>query len=266
MLGQNDKLRNLRYPATSEEYSDTLNVLKQTGGYILSLRKAFDDLFKQIYKPTGLLRKIPRIEKKMKQNPIEYRGFSDSVIIQVPLRDSYENAVSANGVYSALVATCGMATISLAQGHPLRGGVDIGLGFKLTPTEIYGPVLARAYYLESREAQYPRVLVGSEICNYLSRISSLICVTELAGIAKSSAQDCQSIIIEDTEGKKMLDFLGPQIHSIWGGIQTHVETVQQAYQAVIRMHQHFHDQGNDKLECRYKLLREYFESRTHLWL
>jgi hypothetical protein len=55
----------------------------------------------------------------------------------------------------------------MSQGWPIRGGIELGLAMDIDNDDIYGPALARAYTLESKVAQYPRIVIGEELILYL---------------------------------------------------------------------------------------------------
>ena len=50
-------------------------------------------------------------------------------------------------------------------------GVEVGLGTELDNGEIYGPVLYKAYELERELPEYPRIVVGRELINYLTQLA-----------------------------------------------------------------------------------------------
>src|SRR5438045_4043107 len=56
---------------------------------------------------------------------------------------------------------------SLAWGHPIRVGLDVGTGVEVERGQLYGPAVVKAYELESRAAEYPRVIVGDTLADYL---------------------------------------------------------------------------------------------------
>ena len=58
----------------------------------------------------------------------------------------------------------------VAVGVPIRGGVEVGLGVEMFEHEYYGRVLVDAYLIESTAADYPRVLVGPRLLNYLAAL------------------------------------------------------------------------------------------------
>lgn len=88
-------------------------------------------------------------------NPVTITYFSDSLVISAP-----EGDVIASQLVIDLVIKL---KIKMWSDHNLliRGGITLG---KLTHIEggpLYGPAMNRAYYLESKEAKFPRVLIDA---------------------------------------------------------------------------------------------------------
>src|SRR5208282_4925267 len=81
----------------------------------------------------------------------------------VPLRSDGSDLVPIISVCSVLSAAAVVMLMSLANKHPLRGGIDVGLATDIGPQEIYGAALGSAYRLESEEAGYPRIVIGDEL-------------------------------------------------------------------------------------------------------
>jgi len=97
------------------------------------------------------------------------------------------------------------------EGCPLRGGIDVGPGLDISENEAYGPVLERAHYLESKQADYPRVLVGEGLIAYLDAIVNATPTTPLSRLTQSLAVHCKDLITIDADGLPMLDFLGEKM-------------------------------------------------------
>jgi hypothetical protein len=47
--------------------------------------------------------------------------------------------------------------------RPVRGGIEIGLGAELDDREIFGSGISEAYRLESKIADWPRILIGKQL-------------------------------------------------------------------------------------------------------
>ena len=101
-----------------------------------------------------------------------------------------------------------MHLFSLAAHHPLRAGLDVGVGTRLSTGEVYGSALERAYFLESNLAKYPRILVGDGLLEYLDWVSAQAPRSDFGQLAVLTAQKCRRFVCEDNDGRSMLDFLG----------------------------------------------------------
>ena len=172
ILGQRRILREIKdLPTNDNEKEAFLDKIRQTVGKVDRLRNAFRDFFNASNSHvinTDLVPPEHREEFIASQKSEAYfYGFSDSIIVAVPIMSNDENCTAINGVYSALVATCGLGFISLAATITLRAGLDVGIGTQIEGQEIYGPALERAYFIESNLAEYPRFVVGKELINYL---------------------------------------------------------------------------------------------------
>lgn len=78
--------------------------------------------------------------------------------------------------------------------------VDVGLGIEMTKSEIYGPALERAHFLESCKARYPRIAVGDDLLNYLRIVHGQSPSTVFGRSAVVLAGACLSAIFQDSDG------------------------------------------------------------------
>jgi len=273
VLGQGEKLEELKkLPTNQAEIDKAAQILDGTAGSIVRLREGFDSLFNALSKPTAILDSLPpekqSVAKSLRQIKIARRGISDSYIMTLPLVEDEllgRSRLMLN-VWSALAATCGMFVAALAERLAIRGGVEIGLGTPLPISnrdEVYGPAVARAVRLENRVAQYPRVVVGEHLWQYLCAVEGSLVRTEFDAIAKKYAVDSKNLVCQDGDGVRILDYLGKGVRSIKGGIES--RWVKKAYQWVIQEHDKYIKSKNFKLAGRYSLLRQYMESRLDLW-
>jgi len=275
VLGQSERLEELNtLPTNQAEIDKAAQTLDETAGSIVRLRKGFDSLFDALSKPTPILDSLSPQNRSMamslRQVKIARRGISDSYIMTLPLVEDElfgRSGVILN-VWSALGATCGMFVAGLAIGLVVRGGVEIGLGTPLpiyNRDEIYGPAVARAVRLENKVAQYPRVVVGEHLWQYLCTVEGSIVKTKLDQFAKKYAVDSKNLICQEQEydGVRVLDYLGKGVRSLEGGVEP--RWVEKAYQWVIQEHEKYIKSKNYELAGRYGLLRQYMESRLSLW-
>lgn len=273
VLGQSERLEELKkLPTNQAEIDKAAQILGGTAGSIVKLREGFDSLFDTLSKPTAILDSLPSGKRSMamslRQIKIARRGISDSYIMTLPLVEDElfgRSRVMLN-VWSALGATCGMFVVALAERLAIRGGVEIGLGTPLpiyNGDEVYGSAVARAVRLENKVAQYPRVVVGEHLWQYLCTVEGSTVKTESDPFAKKYAADSKNLICQDHDGVRVLDYLGKGVRSLKGGVKP--RWVKKAYQWVIQEHEKYIKSKNYELAGRYSLLRQYMESRFTLW-
>jgi hypothetical protein len=273
VLGQGKKLEELRHlPTNQTEITKTAQILNETAGAIVRLREGFDSLFAALSKPTPIFDKLPyekrSLAKSLRQIKITRRGISDSYIMTLQLAEDKLFGISGVmlNIWSALVATCGMFIAALAERLAIRGGVDIGLGTILPidkKDEVYGPAVMRAVRLEGNAAQYPRVVVGEGLWQYLCEVESSKSNNQFDSFARNYAVNSKKLIYQDYDGIHTLDCFGEGIHSIENAINPQI--VEMAYKWVAQEHKKYIMSKNFKLAGKYSLLRQYIESRLALW-
>lgn len=270
LLGQQELLRNLRSLPNPEAPGDMEAMkqhLKNTYGAVTGMRKFFSDSFEgYARKPRDLKDLTPQQRKEfnsLTNNPIKFQTFSDSVVIFMSLRTDTAK-LPMRGVFGILGAAATTFTCCLAAGHPIRGGIDVGIGMDITKNEIYGPALSRAYTLESRIANYPRIVVGEELIKYLEKTRDQEPKDVAAIVAKKSAEHCIDCLVLDDDGYPFVDYLGKSYRRIFGEVIDGA-VIQKAYSQVINFSEKYKKEKNSKLAFRYTLLRNYFEDRLPLW-
>jgi hypothetical protein len=140
----------------------------------------------------------------------------------VPLHVESSPLTSIATVFSALTAAAVVMLTALASRHRLRGGIDVGLATEIAPGEIYGTALERAYLLESREAGYPRILIGDDLWNYLNVARSHFSAqtTPESKTVTSIIDRMMQLIAVDADGKRILDYLGPVMSDLQGYVES----------------------------------------------
>ena len=269
VLGQRSILRGIKnLPTNEDEEKDFIEKIKKTYGAVTALRQGFKNYFEGMKSHIpDVIRVAPGLREEyfaaQKCEAYTY-SFSDSVIIAVPLLNKDDNCTAINGVFSALLAVAGACTLAFATGICLRGGLDVGVAMPIEGEEIYGPALERAYLLESNLAEYPRFVVGHELMQYLDWVEQQQSQTNLAKISKHIATICKKMVIRDTDGLLMLDFLGPITKETMDqSIST--DEIQKAMNFILSQHKKFFELENHKLASRYYRLLKYFSSRAELW-
>ena len=274
LLGQQEHLRNLRsLPNRNdlEALARTRDDLKNTYGAVVAMRNMFKDAF-DAFKPrtvdtSSLTPEQLQVFQQMGNKPIQFYGFSDSMVAFQPLRITEAAKLPVRGIFGIIVAAATTFVGCLGVGHPIRGGIDLGVGFEPSGGEVYGAALSRAYALESRVANYPRMVVGDELIRYLIGVRDQAQPDQFTTLSKSIAAACLKCLAYDDDGMPFVDYLGPYFRAeIGNAIGTGgVRFIDEAYNRVVEFSARYKAEKNSKLAFRYTLLRDYFESRLHLW-
>ena len=270
LLGQQEFLRNIRSLPDPKEPQDMEEIkfhLKNTYGAVTGMRKFFSDSFQAFARWPKDLSRLTKEQKKefksLTNNPIRYQTFSDSILIFMSLKIDTAR-LPVRGIFGILGAAAMTFICCLALGHPIRGGIDVGLGMEITKNEIYGPVISRAYTLESRIANYPRIIVGNELIRYLEIMRDQESKDIVAGIAKKTANICLKCLAVDDDGYPFVDYLGEYYREVFGKI-IDATIIKKAYDQVLKFTKRYQNEKDSKLAFRYTLLRNYFEARLPLW-
>lgn len=265
LLGQSDALAQIKsLPKTDEEKAATFKAMTETGVVVKNVRNSFSDFFE------GSKHLAPEILEKMhplaREEFAEIRafrvfqlGFSDSFVIGIPLAgdDSLGRARAANEVWSALFGLATLSLRALADGIPLRGGIDIGLGMQIFPGEVYGPVLLSAYRYESKVAEYPRAAISPNVPSYLQFLGNLPPNSVADEFASSMAFKAREFVCEaPDDGWPMLHFLSQAVKK---GLPSFDEDQGKAHRFVMDQIKRYAEAKDDKLVRRYVRLARYFD-------
>ena len=266
VLGQGEKLAMLkRMPQTTEEREKTRRLLAETAGYVLQLRRLLKQYFERFRQPSHLIDDLPPdVQEQIRTARLSatHRGFSDSLIMTVDLKSTDEGCTPITGVYGTLIACAYLGLLCLALERPIRGGLDAGLGLEIGNDEIYGPTLQRAYHLENRIADFPRIVIGDELWNYISAVESQAATTPLGRIASRLAEACKTLVTVDKDGCRILHILAPRMAELWSA-EYGVETFAKRF--VIAQQEHWKAENHKRRFAGYSRLREYFEEHRALW-
>lgn len=264
LLGQQDLLRKIReLPSNDKENEIFLIRLKKTYGTVLAMQNSFTDFYDS-YKKThiddGLLhgenKRIFREFQRSKQ--ISFQNFSDCVVTYSTLSDDVEK-FPIRSIFCMFGALASTFLTCLAGGHPIRGGMDIGLAMEVNKNQIYGPALSRAYTLESKCANYPRIVIGDELVKYLKSHLKLPPHDMYSKIKIKMAELCLSALTEDYDGLVILDYLGPYFTDNLPP-EEYGRVVESAYKKINESFKRYQSVKNTKIATKYLLLKHYFES------
>ncbi len=271
VLGQKQKLaRWARLPKDAKLTPELAGALQETAGVLLRFRENFTSFFEGLSKRpspeelAGLPQEQQERHRRFKECRVQVERFSDTFVFSVPLFNSYGDA-SMVALYSLLVTCCHAVLTSLAVQAPVRGAITIGAGSRLTDGSFYGPALAEAHYLESKIANYPRVVVSPAVRQVLEEGQTYSHSPDMDRLMRQRARDCRQIIRQDVDDCWALDFLGEGIRSLKHSQETAAKLLKVAYAFVREQRDQFGQSGDTKLAGRYQLLQEYIESRGALW-
>jgi len=130
--------------------------------------------------------------------------FSDSVVISCAYNEE-------DGIQSVLSGIQHL-TIELAYREILcRGGIVLG---KIVHTDkmIFGPAMVDAYILESRAANYPRIILGEDVLALSERYYVPFYIPDRPGLRNKEVQsaisriDAQSFLSQDSDGMYFVDY------------------------------------------------------------
>ncbi|MCH8253085.1 MAG: hypothetical protein IID36_11595, partial [Planctomycetes bacterium] len=191
---------------------------------------------------------------------IQVRPFSDALMISACLvygkAPQYPRVVD---ILETIVGAAAAFRLSLKRKEVFRGGIDVGVGTQLHDADVYGPVLVNAYRLEDTVAQWPRIVVGTRLVDYLRSAISEDSGDEIGETLSLFAKQCLELIDIDADGQRIVDYLGAPMRGILVDDEAEFESeVKAAYSFISAEHERFSNADNPKLALRYAILRRYF--------
>jgi len=249
---------------------------EQTVLFLEGFQEAFNDLFNIISKGTESKMKVPDTFKKqfneMRKVTLKHKRFSDCIEAFVPLQTDKYHMNAVNGVHAVIMSCGAMLLLSLSHEKAFRAGIEVGLGTELENGEVYGPALFKAYNLESKIAQYPRIVIGPELINYLINLSKKnpqMPNQDPKDIeqCKITADKCLKMIMKDFDGHSIVDYLGDELKKYLTNpsvnyTTTYEEKFERASKFVEEEYQKRKKMEDSKLALRYNLLFNYFKIKS----
>jgi len=248
----------------------------QTVHFVEVFRESFNNLFNGISKETESKMKVPDPFKKqfdeMRKVTLKHKRFSDCILAFVPLQTDKYHINAVNGVH-AVITSCGaMLLLSLSGEKAFRAGIEVGIGTELENGEVYGPALFKAYNLESKIAQYPRIVIGPELINYLINLSKKNPQMPNQDpkdieLCKITADKCLKMIMKDFDGYNIVDYLGDELKKTFTNPSVsykinYEEIFERASKFVKEEYQKRKKMEDSKLALRYYLLFNYFKIKN----
>src|ERR1700674_1836144 len=115
ILGQRRKLRQL--PSLPKRDEETTKLLAETAGNVLRLRQHLSDCFEEFRKPTPFLAVLPKDAQTRildARHAVNYRGFSDSIIMTISFQGDEEQCAPMIGVLGCMAACCMLHLLALS--------------------------------------------------------------------------------------------------------------------------------------------------------
>ncbi|MBN2164307.1 MAG: hypothetical protein JXR25_02330 [Pontiellaceae bacterium] len=265
LLGQGDKMREVSRLIDSGQ--DDAAVEKMKGVYFD--HRSFYEAFQGSLIANQQGRVQPTIPLPSHISEEEYQAvfrrnlkvqvFSDAAMFYLPLVEDVENQ-PIFGI-NTLLSVLGIQMLSfLAQGRPFRCGVEVGFGLEMEDGKLIGPPVQNAYELESKRAQYPRIVVGEGLIEYLQNIKQvgLQNATEVQNQAsKSLARISLDWLATDIDGETILNYLGADFLRKLPEDKTQA-IIALAHQFVDQEQARYRNEKNSLLAIRYACLETYF--------
>jgi len=277
VLGQSQELQKWKHlPTTAEEEAVFKSGLKKTRGTIDGLRDGIEEYFKSFVADPSSLQPVDAIERERfeisrRWSDVEFHlvQFSDTFLIYSPLANPHGD-LNIRTLLGFLGACAMIMAIGLAGKVALRGALCVGTGLKVpgeSHDQFYGPALAEAHYLESKVAQYPRIVVSSDILDliYPKVDTSTVPLVNIAH--RNYLNSCRSLVTKDGDGLYIVDFLGEFMRE---NLQASAEgdwrrVISSLEEFVDGQFEFFQKQGNLVLGPRFGRLKTYIESRITNW-
>lgn len=264
LLGQKEALKGVdRLPKNEDEKAAFVAALKKSAGIVTDLNQSLKSFLEGASR-TSMNQDVPKplrdMVEQMTKWKLKHQRFSDGLVLYASLNNE-EHACPVVGVGTLLLLCSSLMLLSLAKGHPVRGGIDIGVGMELYADELYGPALAKAYELENRVAQYPRIVLGDTLIEYLVLGSKKSTSDPLVdSFWKQVSETCLTYVAEDTDGCWILDYLGPGVQeSLRNGMTEDI--LSKVCDFVGEQGTKHRAEKNSKLVMRYLMLSAYLESK-----
>lgn len=273
ILGQRESLMKLKnLPETVAQRIEFNDVILDTYGFVRSFREAFFNNLKLFSEDqTSLPPQFPPEAtaklKEMKRMNVKSILISDTVILYTPIKDN-DIPYPQSGIYAILSSMAIIFQSALGVEKPCRGAIELGWAISLEEGDLYGYALGKAYELESKIADYPRIVVGEELIKFLSTSHQIVQpgIDPLLDYSVSMSKVCLELISKDDDGCYILDYMGEGFKKYcFSENESTSAMVPNSYQFIEKCIETFKKNENIKLLKRYEKLKNYFDKNIHRW-
>ena len=135
--------------------------------------------------------------------------------------------------------------------------MDIAWAEELHKGELYGAAVAKAYELENYVAQYPRIVVGQRVVDYLIFNMNKSASNIYDEVDRPFAKICLEMLTQDIDGYYVAHYLGGAFQRMVSH-NLHKDLYQEALNFIHEHCKKWKDEQNTKLSSRYNHLLSYF--------
>jgi hypothetical protein len=200
------------------------------------------------------------LHTKLTTTRIKRQRWSDGLVFFTSLGDS-DVKCPALSLFKLFGLVGSLCFSGLVRRQPIRGAIDIAWGIELHENELYGAAVAKAYELESRVAQYPRIVVGENVISYLKYLTESHDNNIYSKSNHQFADDCLSMVKEDVDGYFFLHYLGDFFNK-YVFQERHVAMYKEALNFIREQYDIYRkligNNESNKLAFRYSHLLSYF--------
>ncbi len=268
LLGQGEKLERVKSPSVGLiDRAAFVDSVRAPFGGILQFRKEVQHVVDRLnsVRPPPPKQELSETQKKLysrysaPQVDVEFAG--DSAILKVDF-DLNSKTAPILSTYFLMEQVSILCLDKLANGKPIRGGIDVGVGTHFNPPlGFYGQALSRAYRLESKIADYPRIVIGQHLINFLKVAEGIDEVNGLEveekRLIKAFCTSIKEYLTTDYDGQIVLNFLRSE-NDRTSIDQTYIADAIKFIKVEI---ERFKSQNNHLLRTRYEKLKHFFMDR-----
>ncbi len=266
-LGQAAELAKWDFlPNSPSQAAEFVTAARNMWGRIVRWREEFERLVNQFTSfevppqyLAGLSSKQRNELERMRECAFRFSHFSDTVVVYSPIENAH-GYLTVSGIYAMIAVTGSLLLAALNSRTVFRGAIEIGMAARFPKADLYGPALAKAHHLESRIAQYPRIVVGPTLVSYLGAVQKEVEQDPAARANRQTASLCMSLLGKDEAGCWFVDYLGEAFAALGGKPDAWKEIRQTAFEFVRHEKERFERDNDEKLADRYSRLLAYFVS------
>lgn len=269
LLGQRAALRKMDFlPQDNDaaKKADLIKAVNESVGVIerfYSLYQVFGDGGVRSTDVPGVPPIAQQLAREWVSTDLRHARFSDGLMVYSSLVASPAHSPVA-AVFRLICASGSLMLTCLSWGHPIRVGLDVGTGVEVARGQLHGPAVVKAYELESRAADYPRVVVGDTLAAYLQGQAAQTGDLR-ARFDANQAELARAMLSQDADGQRIVDYMGKAFRRQVAS-QIEPKIVHDAQQFAQRSLEAFQRNGNEILTARYERLVRYFERRADVWI